>query len=116
MKYLALSLLLAFVLPACNEDKAILITGESLIGAGDTFVATAAGMDAALDAKKITPADYKKWAAFGRKFQASYFLARNLWQVAADNHDEKIQAQAGAVLTQLVGDLGTYAALAGVKP
>lgn len=115
MKLLLLALCFALVLPSCAGDKALLITGDSLVTVADTFVATAAAMDAALEAKTVTPAAYRDWAAFGRKFQAAYPLAKNLWSTAADHHDEKLQAQASAVVAQLAADLGAYATLVGVK-
>lgn len=116
MKTFALMLCLALILPSCAGDKVLIVTGETLVTLADTFVATATAMDAALEAKTITPAAYRDWAAFGRKFQAAYPLAKNLWRTAADHHDDKLQAQASAMVAQMALDLGAYAALAGVTP
>ncbi len=115
MKVLALGLCLALVLPGCAEDKALIITGESLVSLGDQFVATAAAMDTALDAKAITPATYEKWKSFGLKFQQAYPLATELWRVASDSHDAKLEAQVIALVSQLALDLGAFAAVLGVK-
>lgn len=115
MRLLALGLCLALVLPACTEDKVIIVTGESLITTGDQFIEVGAAMNAALDAKSITPAAYKEWAAFARKFKLAYPAASNLWNVAADNKDETLKAQASAAIAGLVGQLAEYAVLVGVK-
>ncbi len=118
MKIFVLLLCLALVLPAssCAGDKALLITGESLDAVGQQFIETGAAMNAALEAKVITPPTYARWAVFARKFKQSFPLARHLWEAAADARDEKLQAQATAVVAQMVLDLGGYAALVGVKP
>lgn len=100
---------------SCAEDKALIITGESLVATGDQFLAVAAAMDKALESKTITVDAYRGWKAFGLKFQQAYPLVSKLWVVAADTRDEKLKAQATAAVTQLVLDLGAYAALVGVK-
>lgn len=113
---LALTLCLSLaLLPSCAGDKALIVSGESLVTLADQFVGTAAAMDAALDSGAITPETYKAWAAFGRKFQAAYPLATNLWRVAADTKDEKLRTQVVAVVAQLAADLAGYAALVGVR-
>lgn len=102
-------------LQACAGDKALVITGESLVALGVTFEATAAAMDTALDEHRITPEQYSKWRTFGLKFQQAYPLAAELWKVADDTKDEKLLTQAGAAVAQLGADLAEWAALMGVK-
>lgn len=115
MKTFLLMLCFALVLPACTAEKALIISGDSLIALKDQFVATAAAMDVAVDNKVITVEAYRKWKAFGLKFQAAYPLATNLWQVANNHKDDAMIAQASATVAALAADLGAYAALVGVK-
>lgn len=115
MKTTAALLLLALVLPACTEDKALIVLGESMISLSDQFAATATAMDKAFDAKVVTPEQYKAWAAFGKKFQVSYPLALHLWQTAKDHQDATLQSQCEAMIATMAVDLGSYAVLAGVK-
>lgn len=112
---LCVFMLVMLVGEACTHDKALIITGESLVALGVTFEATAAAMEKALDDKTITPATYKRWRAFGEKFVVAYPLAAELWKTAEANKDENLQRQAGAAVAQLGTDLAEWAALVGVK-
>lgn len=112
---LALVCLVGVTVQACTHEKALIITGESLDALSVTFESTAAAMDKALDDKAITEEQYRKWRAFGLKFQQAFPLAANLWVAAVDTQDEKLQVQAGAAVAQLGGDLAEWAALVGVR-
>lgn len=107
--------LTALTIQACTEDKALIVTGQSMVTLADQFVAVASAMDAALDSKAITPDAYNKWAAFGKKFQAAYPLATHLWQVAVDTQDQTMKQQIVAMVLSMATELGAYAALVGVK-
>lgn len=102
--------LAALTLPNCAGSDPYRATGEALNTAGQTFVTTAALFDQALDAHAVTPEQYRAWSAFGRKFQASYPLALQLWQASVRVGDAATAGGARALVAQLVSELaGFYA-------
>lgn len=114
MKLLALGAVLALA-SSCAGNKALLISGESLISTGAQFRATAKAFDDAYDAKLVSADAYREWKAFGLKFQVAYPAASDIWNVAVEHKDETLQQQATAQILGLVTDLTRYAALVGVK-
>jgi hypothetical protein len=99
-------------LSSCANTPPIVITARTMTALNDTFVGTAAAMDAALDAHHITPEQYGKWKAFGLRFQASGPLAMKLYDAALKSKDDSVRAHAEAVLTDFSAEMSTYAALA----
>lgn len=112
---MAMCFLAPFAYSSCAGDKALLVTGDSMVTLADQFVAVAAAMDGALDHHRVTDLQYNEWKAFGQKFQQSYPLAVHLWQVASDHKDATMQSQLTAIVLSLATDLASYAALVGVK-
>ena len=108
---LAFVCLVGLTVQACTHEKALVVSGETLVVLGEQFVATGAAMNKALDDKAITPEAYRTWATFAKKFKAAYPLARDLWKTAEETKDERLMAQVGAIVAQLGADLGAYAAL-----
>ncbi len=106
---------LALTLNACAEDRALVVTGQTMVTLADTFVATSVAMDKGFEEKTITQAQYDEWVTFGRKFQQVYPLAKHLWQIAADHKDATMQAQLVAMVMGMSADLAQFAALVGVK-
>jgi hypothetical protein len=102
-----LKLALVLFLCACSAQP-LIVTGESFKALGATFIATADAMDAGLDAKTVTPAQYKVWADFGRRFQASYGPAVDLWQLARINGDPALEREATVILVRLAGELAAF--------
>ncbi len=105
----------AMVLANCAAHQPLIVSGESLAQLGNTFVATAAAMDKALDDKVVTQDQYDKWATFGKKFQMSFPLAVRLWRVAKDSQDATLEQQAVAMVASMAADLAEFSALVGVK-
>jgi hypothetical protein len=100
---------LAFVLLLCAcSGNHLIVSGESFKALGATFIATADVMDAGLDAKTVTPEQYKEWSAFGRRFQASYGPAVDLWQLARLNGDPALEREATVILVRLAGELAAF--------
>lgn len=95
----------------CAEDRALIITGQTMVTLADTFVATSAAMDKGYEDKVITQSQYDQWAKFGRKFQQTYPLALHLWQLAEDHKDEVMQAQLVSVVMGMSTDLAAFTAL-----
>lgn len=106
---LSVVVLLALVSSSgCAHEKAWQVTGESLVTLGDTFVATAGLMDAALDSKAVTVEQYRRWATFVKYFKPIYLQASERWQ-----HDGDTAAQhAAAVLGALAAELAEFSAMA----
>lgn len=112
---LMLVCLVGLTVESCTHDKALIVTGETLVALDATFGATALAMDKGLDDKTITVEQYRRWRTFGEKFVVAYPLAAELWKVAEANKDEQLLAQAGVAVATLGADLGQWAALVGVK-
>ena len=92
----------------CTASQALVVTGESLRVLGDEFVTCAASMDAALDAGRITPAQYRDWAHFGVKFKQTYPLGVQLWEAAHHTEDAALERQAAGVVSTLAVELGAF--------
>lgn len=96
------------LLAACAGAQPYVVSGESLKLVGSQFIMTATLMDAGLDKGTITPAQYKTWAAFGRKFRVSFELAVQLWETARAVNDHTLEQQAAEIITRLAGDLVAF--------
>ena len=106
---LVLGLAFAPVLPSCSTARTTLIaTGQTLHVAADTFVETAALMDAALDQGAITPEQYRQWSAFGRRYQVAYPLAVQAWEIARTTEGNAEVQSATATIAALVSQLADY--------
>lgn len=99
--------LLALVLCGC-AGTGMVVTGESLNATGETFIATADAMHAALENKAITVEQYRQFAEFGRRFQATYQLAFELWKSAREVQDAVLEGRVTTILAQLAIELGVY--------
>jgi len=73
--------ILGFV--ACATPKGTLITGETILGMGQTFIDTAAAYNQLHDQGIISDEDYRDWAKFARQFQATYRPLVNLYKTFA---------------------------------
>lgn len=99
-------------LNACANTPRIVVTARSMQAPNDSFVATHAAMEAALDAHHITAAQYNAWKAFGLRFQASAPIAEKLYDAALASKDDSVRSHAEAILRDFESELGEYAALA----
>lgn len=97
---------------ACTHTQVWVASGESLVVLGESFVATGHAMDAALDAKTVDEATYRRWAAFARYFKPAYETAADRWL----HSDDSASKHAAAVLASLSAELAEWAAVAGGKP
>lgn len=95
----------------CTSSQAFVVTGESVIGLGETYAATGHMMDVALDAKKVTVEQYRVWASFSKRFQLVYVPAGDLWKAALLANDAPAAQQAAVVLGALAFDLAQFATL-----
>lgn len=103
--------LVALMLQACSScspTTRLVITGESLIGLGDQFVATSQLMDIGLDAKTITKEQYKTWSTFGKRFQQVYPVAVQLWDSSRAVGDTVTEGHAAEILTTLTAELAEF--------
>lgn len=106
----ALSVVVLLALASCAHEKAWVVTGESLVTLGDTFVETSKLMDAALDAKLVSVEQYRRWAKFVRYFKPIYLEASDRWQHSEDTAPQ----HAAAVLAALAAELAEFSAMAAV--
>jgi len=107
----ALRLLPLLALVSCTHTQAWVATGESIDALGKTFLATAAALDRAYDAKLVTEAQYDRWRAFVKYFKPTYDLAADRWL----HGDDTAAEHAAAVLAALSAELATWAAKGGVQ-
>jgi hypothetical protein len=104
MRALALSVLL---FSSCTASQAYVITGESADVLGKQFVAASNAMQAGLAEKKVTPEQFKQWAAFSAKFDGFYGRAVDAWKAAQAIGDSlavrDIEAAIGRLALELAG-------------
>lgn len=108
---IALAMMNCVVVVSCASTPPIVVTARTMTALNNTFVGTAAAMDAALDSGRITPEQYAKWKAFGLRFQASGPLAMKLYDAALASKDDSVRAHAEAVLTDFSAEMSEYVAL-----
>lgn len=96
---------------SCKHIDPLVVSGDTLNVAGQTFIATSKAMDAALQLKAVTPEQYAKWSTFKPTFQASFDLAVQLWKSAREANDSILQGHAEAVIQQLLSELAIYSDL-----
>lgn len=94
------------VFSACTHSQAWVASGESIDALGRTFLATAAVVDAAYDAKRLPEADYARWRSFAGYFQAVHAVAADRWLRGDDTASE----HAAAVLAALSAELAVWGA------
>lgn len=109
MRALISSLALAAILSGCSHTDKLIVTGEALSTAGDQFLIVARAMDEAAISGTITEAQYQEWAKFGKKFQATYVIAADLWQLAKRTQDKEMEAKAAMLIIDLVPILIEFA-------
>lgn len=112
---LAAVLLTALVLTACSSITPFVVSGESLDAAGKAFVQVGQTYNRELDAKRVTPEQYRDWAQFARKFQQVYPSAVQLWKSSITVNDAALQKQSSAIVTALVTELSRLGAVVGVQ-
>lgn len=99
---LALSLLFS-----CSATP-LVATGESLKVVGTEFVATGELMNSAYNAKQLSTEQYSRWVTFGKKFQALYPLAVQIWEGARVVEDAAAQKHAAAIVAELATELAQF--------
>ena len=102
---LGISLVAVLALSYCASQQPLIISGEGMVQLADQFVATAEVMDQLLDSKVITYEQYQQWAKFGKRFQALYPLAVEMWQLARANNDPDLASNMVNLVDQLAVEL-----------
>jgi len=98
------------LLAACATPKATLVTGETILGMGDTFVQVAEAYNQLHDQGIVTDEEYRDWKKFGLQFQATYRPLVNLYTTYATGEveDKAKEAQIAAMLSSLNQELVLY--------
>ncbi len=99
--------LLLLSLHGCAQSLAV--TGTTLEGVGDQFVAVAAVYKTGCDSGKLTPTQCAAFKTFGTQFQRSYPLAVQTWKAARGANDAASAKQAEGVVTALASSLSQLA-------
>ena len=111
MKSLALVTALA-LFAGCVGQSPYVTSGESLEVAGKEFVSTAALFDTGLANHSITVEQYRAWSAFGKRFQATYPVAVQLWKSSVAVGDSVTQGKVTDIITTIVVELAGFYAIA----
>lgn len=100
--------ILGFV--ACATPKATLVTGETILGMGDTFVQVADAYNQLHDQGIVTDEEYRDWKKFGLQFQATYRPLVNLYSTYATGEvrDQDKADRISEMLTSLNQELILY--------
>jgi hypothetical protein len=115
LRLVALLLLLPVLVVACasapkseaDRTKALIAFGTSIDAGGTMFLAVGNSYNSALDAKLITPEQYRKWAAFATPFKPAYDRSVVNWKLARTANNvtsmDQVKSQLGPLLTELAG-------------
>lgn len=114
MKNVVLKLCLALALLAgCSANsynKSLVVTGESLKGVGNQFVAVAATYKQGCDVTKTIPQQKcQEFRTFGEHFQKSFPLTVTLWEEARSASDTVMQGNVEQVIVDLTTALTQFA-------
>src|SRR5687768_817677 len=109
---LVLLLVLMTALVSCaapfTREKQLLITGETLEGAGAQFVQVGKMFNTAYNAGQVTPEQYRQWAAFATYFQRAYPQAVDTWKAVAKTGDVASQTKLETIIRDLLAGLSTF--------
>ena len=108
-------LLVLLIAVGCQSYTGYIVSGESLDATGRAFVQIGNAYNQQLDAKKITPDQYRAWAGFATKFKASYPPAVQLWKSAVVVNDAALTKKSSEIITALVGELAKFGAVVGIQ-
>jgi len=102
-------ILLAFLM-ACAAPKTTLITGETILVMGETFVDTADAYNTLHDQGIVSDEEYRDWAKFARQYQATYRPLVNLYKAYAtgESQDKTKEEQIATMLSTLNQELLVY--------
>ena len=111
-----ITLLLGVILLfGCATSTGFIISGESLDATGKAFVTVGQTYNRELDAKRVTPEQYRDWAVFAKKFQQAYPSAVQLWKSSVAVNDAALKKQSEALILGLVNELAKLGAVVGVQ-
>lgn len=97
------------LIAGCATIKGFTVTGESLKGVGEEFIAVSAVYKSGCDAGQIAPADCAKYRDFGVKFKQQYPLAIALWESARVANDGAAEKQTREAIVKLATELSVLA-------
>lgn len=93
---------------ACTNLTPYVVTGESLVAVGNQFADVGEAMNKGLDAGKVTPEQYRTWAAFGKRFQVLYPATVNAWSAALEANDKALQGDLAGAVARLTAELAGF--------
>jgi len=106
----ALPIILLAFLVACATPKTTLITGETILVMGQTFIDTASAYNTLHDQGIVSDEEYRDWAKFARQYQATYRPLVNLYKAYAtgEAQDKAKEEQIATMLSSLNQELILY--------
>jgi hypothetical protein len=109
------ALLLAVSLSACatSATATVNVATNSLDATGKLFLATAAALDAAYDAKMVSEMQYDAWRDFAARFKAAFAIADKAMVAAQQSNDQTVIGVVKSEMATLEKELATFQALAG---
>jgi len=114
MRYVARQVCISFIIlgfSACATPKTTLITGETILVMGQTFVDTAYAYNQLHDQGIVSDEQYREgWAKFAKQFQATYRPLVNLYKAYAtgEAQDKAKEEQIATMLSTLNQELLLY--------
>jgi len=100
-------ILLAFLM-ACAMPRTTLITGETILVMGQTFVDTGNAYNQLHDQGIVSDEEYRDWAKFAKQFQATYRPLVNLYKTYAMGEVKAKEEQIAMMLSSLNQELLLY--------
>jgi len=104
----ALPIILLAFLVACATPKATLITGETILVMGQTFVDTGEAYNTLHDQGIVSDEEYRDWAKFAKQFMATYRPLVNLYKTYAMGEVKAKEEQIAMMLSTLNQELILY--------
>jgi len=106
----AFPIILLVFLVACATPKTTLITGETILVMGQTFVDTGNAYNQLHDQGIVSDEEYRDWAKFAKQYQATYRPLVNLYKAYAtgEAQDKAKEEQIATMLSSLNQELLLY--------
>lgn len=95
--------------------KSMVVTGETIKGVGNEFVAVGAAYKSGCDVTRTIPqSQCQSFRQFGLKFQTAFPLSTALWETARAQNDDVMKGNVEAIITDLATKLSEFALQVGL--
>ena len=92
-----------------QRHKTLIATAQVIDSASIQFAEVGRLYNSMLDAKQVTPEEYRRWAEFAQRFKATFPVLATGWKAAAVANDSQSLESLEKILTPLLTELSVLA-------